>query len=361
MTPLESMTAALLAWYAGHKRDLPWRRTTNPYHIWVSEVMLQQTRVETVIPYYSRFLERFPTIRALADASLDSVLVLWEGLGYYGRARHLHAAAQRVCTLHGGVLPSDQEALLALPGIGAYTAGAILSIAFGQRTVAVDGNVVRVICRLFDYAQDPSRVAGKRAIREMAEKLLGSAQPGEFNQALMELGATLCVSRAPLCDACPLAPQCLARCNQTQYLRPIPKARAPVPEKALAAALIVARERILIVHRRPQGLLGGLWDLPMAEVEPPGSEGAALAQKLRQQLGISTSVGERLATIRHAYTHFKIVVAVYRCTSQGEPRPQGEWDRFHWLAADEREAFGLTGVTVKILAKVPWPGSGLLL
>jgi A/G-specific adenine glycosylase len=361
LTSLDRMADALLAWYVGHKRDLPWRRTTDPYHIWVSEIMLQQTQVQTVIPYYLRFLDRFPSISALAEASLDSVLAVWEGLGYYGRARNLHAAASQVCALYGGALPSDREALLALPGIGAYTAGAILSIAFGQRTVAVDGNVVRVLCRLFDYAEDPTKAAGKRTIRGLAENLLGSAPPGEFNQALMELGATVCVPRAPLCDACPLAPHCRARRNGTQYLRPIPKMRPPVPEKVLAAALLVAGERVLVVRRRPQGLLGGLWDLPMAEVEPPASDGAALAQKLAQQLGIAIRMGERLATVKHAYTHFKVSVAVYRCTFSGEPSPQGEWDRFHWLAADEQEAFGLTGVTVKILAKAPWPGSGLLL
>jgi A/G-specific adenine glycosylase len=258
------------------------------------------------------------------------------------------------------VLPADQDALRALPGIGEYTAGAILSIAFGQPVAAVDGNVVRVICRLFNYGQDPSKATGKRAIRSWAQGLLPARQPGMLNQALMELGATLCVPREPLCNECPVQAHCLSRRHGVQHLRPITKKRAPVPEKRLAAALILAGERVLIVRRRPQGLLGGLWDLPMAEIEPLGGQ-AALVEKLAEQLGIALEMGEQLATVKHAYTHFRVVVAVHACTSRGEPRPQGEWDRFHWLAPDELAAFGLTGVTVKILSRVPWPGSGLLL
>ena len=257
----KAITANLLSWYEENRRDLPWRRTGDPYAIWVAEVMLQQTQVTTVIPYYERFLRRFPTVQALARANLDDVLALWQGLGYYARARNLHEAARIVVQKHGGELPQECEALRDLPGIGAYTSAALASIAFGQDVPAIDANVVRVLCRLFDYAGDPRKAAGKRALRRHAEALLPQGWAGDYNQAMMELGATLC-TKAPTCEACPLRCFCEAYAKGLQAVRPVSRRRQEVPHRRFVSAFIEVGGRLLIVRRVPEGLLGGLWELP---------------------------------------------------------------------------------------------------
>jgi len=357
-----AIAAALLDWYAARRRDLPWRRTEDPYRIWVAEVMLQQTQVATVIPYYERFLARFPTVRALAEASLDQVLALWEGLGYYSRARNLHAAARVVCEKHSGQMPPQRDELLALPGIGDYTAGAILSIAFGQDVAAIDGNTVRVLCRLFDYDQDPARAAGKRALRGYAEAILPRGRAREFNQALMELGSTLCLPRAPLCGECPLSAPCRARALGVQQERPIPKERAPAPHRQWVASFIERDGCLLVVRRAPRGLLGGLWELPGGEVALEEPRAAALAHHLRSKLGVEADVGEHLATVQHAYSHFRLSVHVFRCQIVGEAALlTKEWDSLHWLSHDELSDYALTGVTTKVLRAVPRAGGGPLL
>ena len=365
MVSQSAIPSDLLAWYSIRQRDLPWRHTGDPYAIWVSEIMLQQTQVITVIPYYHRFMERFPSVCALSRASLDQVLALWEGLGYYGRARNLHRAAQVVCSRHGGLLPADRGALIALPGIGDYTAGAILSIAYGQREPAIDGNVVRVICRLYDLASDPRTASGKRAIAALVESLLPTESSGQFNQALMELGATTCLPKAPLCSECPLQEACLARQRGVQLLRPAPKKRAPVPVRPMVAALIIRNERVLIVRRRPKGLLGGLWELPGGQVTEPDRPSAGLSTVLADGGGLRLEIGAHVASVKHAYTHFRVVVDAYACEMVGECVADrialafGEWDGCHWLAPHDLVDYGLTGVTTKILAKAPWPGADL--
>ena len=358
----EVLARALLTWYAANRRDLPWRRTEDPYRIWVSEIMLQQTQVATVVPYYERFLARFPTVCALAEAPLDELLALWQGLGYYSRARNLHAAASIVCAEHGGQVPSERGALLSLPGIGEYTAGAILSIAYHADAPAVDGNVTRVLCRLFDYAQDPAKLAGRKALRAYATALIPSGHAGELNQAMMELGATLCVAKVPDCVRCPVASLCLARERGTQAQRPLPRARPAIPRRQFAVALVIREGRVLIVRRVPRGLLGGMWELPGGIVAADGERETALSRLLLSRLQVHTTVGEHVATIQHAYTHFSLTAHVYRCALEGKLVPTGgTWDSHHWLAYQETERFGLTGVTTKILAIVPWEGSSLLL
>ena len=346
----QTMVAALLRWYAAGHRDLPWRRTRDPYAIWVSEIMLQQTQVTTVIPYYERFLVRFPTVAALAGAPLDEVLALWQGLGYYARARSLHAAARGVCEIYGGLIPRERAALRALPGVGDYTAGAILSIAFGLDEVAIDGNVVRVLCRLFDVAEDPARSATRTLLRRHAQGLLPSGQAGDYNQAMMELGATICLPKAPQCLLCPLAPYCRARELGVQEQRPLPRVRAQVPHRTFAAAVCARERRLLLVRRRPRGLLGGLWEFPQGEVPPGQDEPRALQQALAAGLGMQIEVQSPVTVVEHGYTHFSLTVTAYRCLVQGEPTPSGEWDRCHWLSPDERDAYGLTGVATRILA-----------
>ena len=356
-----AIATALLSWYDAERRTLPWRGMRDAYAIWVSEIMLQQTQVATVIPYYERFMARFPTVQALAAATLDEVLALWQGLGYYSRARNLHAAARIICSQHDGALPVDLKALRSLPGIGAYTAAALASIAYGQDVAAVDANVIRVICRLYDYDGDPKTGVGRRFVQAQAQALLPLGKAGDFNQAMMDLGASICLAQAPACRQCPLRSHCLAMAAGTQALRPVATPRARPPLRAMAAALIVRNDRVLIVRRRPTGLLGGLWELPACTVPPDEPAPVALAQSFAADLGLLAIVGAPLATVRHAYTHLRLQVRVFACTAQGEPVPAGEWDAYHWLAADERAGYGLSRLTTKILARVPWPGSGLLL
>jgi len=355
------MSEKLLAWYRAARRDLPWRQTHDPYRIWVSEIMLQQTQVATVIPYYARFLERFPTIMALAEASLDDLLAIWQGLGYYRRARAMHRAARQIVQEYDGQLPSDAKQLRALPGIGDYTAGALLSIAFGQDVPAIDGNVVRVICRLFDVADDPTHAAGKRIIVSHDRALLPVGQAGDFNQAMMELGALVCLPREPLCHTCPLRQDCQALARDTVNQRPLKRERAPVPHKTLAALIVKRHDRILLLHRVPQGLLGGLWELPGREYEPVQNK-HALSDKLGEMLGVEFRLGAELGTIEHAYTHFGVTVHVFAANIEGAPAATGEtWDDQLWLIPEELSKIGITGVTSKILAKMPWPGSNKLL
>lgn len=262
---------ALLAHYDRTRRDLPWRGETDPYRIWVSEIMLQQTRVETVIPYYRLWLERFPDVAALADAEVDEVLLAWQGLGYYRRARALHAGAALVREKHGGAMPHTVEGLRALPGVGEYTAGAVASIAYGEAVPAVDGNVKRVFSRLFDEAKP-----GVAWLRGTAGALVDPDRPGDWNQALMDLGATLCTPRSPSCDACPLGEMCRARAAGTQEERPAPAPRKTVPSTTFATAVVVTGDgRALVVRRDEGGLLGGLWAFPDMPLDGEGVSDAA--------------------------------------------------------------------------------------
>ncbi len=348
-----ALSQALLSWYERAQRDLPWRHTRDPYRIWVSEIMLQQTQVSTAIPYYERFLKTFPTVRALADAELDEVLALWQGLGYYARARNLHRTAERIVNEHGGTMPGDEKALRALPGIGSYTSAAILSIAFGRDAAAIDGNVVRVLCRLFDYDGDPTRAAAKRQIRAYSETLLPPGSAGVYNQAMMELGATVCLPRDPKCGICPLSRFCLARERGVQLMRPIRHKAPPTPLRHVAAAYCLRGSEILFVRREPQGLLGGLWELPGATIEPQANPPAVLRDYLEQHLG-GVTVADVLATISHAYSHFRVRVTAYRVEMIGRPNPTAPWDRALFVPPDDLAAYGLTGVTIKILRALGW-------
>lgn len=296
----------LLAFFDARHRDLPWRRDRHdPYRVWVAEVMLQQTRADAVIPYYRAWLERFPNLAALADAELDDVLRLWQGLGYYARARNLHRAARIVRERYGGELPRDVEALRALPGVGHYTAGAVASIAFGLPAPAVDGNARRVLARLLDLPY-PSPAE----LRALAAALVDPQRPGEFNQALMELGATLCSPRAPACERCPVEPLCAARAAGTVLERPAPRPRAPLPVVEIGVAVLVnLHQRVLVVRRPESGLLAGLWEFPGEALrDGEGANQAARRAAARLPLRLR-SRGRELEPVRHQFSHFK---AVYR-------------------------------------------------
>ncbi len=345
---LRRLQERLLAWYRSVARDLPWRRTRDPYAIWVSEVMLQQTQVARVIPFYERWMARFPTVVHLAEASLDEVLKLWEGLGYYARARKLHEAARLVVERHGGRLPCSPEALMALPGIGPYTAGAIASIAFGRRAVALDGNGRRVLARLVALEEPINTPRGERLLRELAERLLPEDDAGTWNQALMELGATVCRPRAPACGHCPWHDECAARLQGRQHELPRRAPRRPRPHYRVAAGLIWNGHGELLIARRPEDkMLGGLWEFPGGKCRPGEPLDACLKRELREELGIEVDVSEQAARVEHGYSHFSITLYAFHCRhTGGEPQALqvAEWrwarpealGRFAWSAADRK-------------------------
>lgn len=311
------LARALLEWFDGRQRDVPWRGEQDPYPILVAEVMAQQTRLETVIPFHRRFLERFPDVEALAEADEDEVLRLWEGLGYYARARNLRRAARVVVAEYGGRLPEEPVDLRRLPGVGPYTAGAVASVAFGRPEPAIDGNARRVLSRLHDLAApSPSSLEGlgRALLRESVPP-----RPGDINQALMDLGSAVCTPRRPRCPDCPLAPQCLARRRGTVARRPAPRTRARLPDRFEAAAVIRRDGRILVRRRPAEGLLGGLWDFPSAPVVPPLSAAAALSAALAGTFDLHCRIGPEIRSLSHRFSHFRL-----RLTVRGASWLEGE-------------------------------------
>ncbi len=329
---LSQITARTLRWYKDHKRDLPWRHTQNPYFIWVAEVMLQQTRVETVIPYYHHFLEQFPTVEVLAGASLQDVLKVWENMGYYGRARHLQAAAREIVNEKGGAIPRTWDELMRLPGIGVYTAGAILSFAFAERVPAVDGNVRRVLCRLFLIQEPLDRAQTERHIFELAASLVPEKNPGAFNQGLMDIGAAICSSRSPSCSSCPLGRLCLAFAEGVQADLPVRRRPRPPPHKEMTAGIIYDRRgRVLIVERPPSGLLGGLWKFPGGEKRPGETTPKALRRTIKEETGLKVLVREPIAKIEHRYTHFRMTLLAHRCSPRNANSGRPISQRIQWV------------------------------
>ncbi len=332
----------LLTWFDAHRRELPWRETRDPYAIWISEIMLQQTQVASVVDYYNRFLKRFPTAEKLAAADLDTVLKLWEGLGYYRRARNLHKAAKLITRRHAGQLPPTAAALRKLPGIGPYTAGAIASIAFGAAEPVVDGNVQRVLCRLCRIDQPPKQPATQQRLWQLAGQLVPDERPGDFNQSIMELGAMICRPRNPACQACPLAPLCLARKASLQNDLPRRTPGKTLPHHTIVAGVISRRDGRILIDRRPQeGLLGGLWEFPGGKVEPGETLGDALRREVREEVGLTIDVGEKLCVVEHAYSHFRITMHVFLARQKtGRARPLA-CDAVKWVTRSNlrRHAF----------------------
>jgi A/G-specific adenine glycosylase len=320
------LVSHLLDWIRIARRDFPWRRRRDPYAVWIAEVMLQQTQAATVVPYFERWLARFPDLPALAVAPLDDVLKVWEGLGYYGRARNLHRMAGRVMAEHGGQIPGDKRALLALPGIGRYTAGALLSLAFGQAEPVLDGNVRRVLCRVCDIAADPAEAATERQLWEIATALVIAApagMAGDLNEALMELGATICTPGKPACAACPVADLCLAHARGVAAARPAVKPKPPAPHHVTVAGVIQdAAGAYLLIQRPAAGLLGGLWGFPGGILREDETLDAGLRRTVQEQIGVEVLPGEPVTRMKHAYTHFRITLHALRGQLvAGEPRP----------------------------------------
>jgi A/G-specific adenine glycosylase len=333
----------LLGWYARNRRDLPWRRTRDPYRIWVSEVMLQQTTVKTALLYYEPFLQRFPSLQMLAEEPEDEVLAAWSGLGYYHRARNLHRGAQHVAERHGGVFPRTLEAALSVPGVGLYTASAILSIAHGLPLPVVDGNVRRVLARLFALAGPDYRRDGP--FYNLAETLLDREHPGDWNQALMELGATVCTPRRPACPACPLRASCRARALGRAEDFPEGRARRAAVGVTVAAALVERDGRVLLV-KRPEGrLLGRMWEVPQTRLDAPGPPD--LARELEERYGLRIAPGPLLVRARHAITFRRIVLEGYRARLHG--RPPTDPERFLWVSPREVASLPVSSMTRKLL------------
>lgn len=329
---LPSLQHKLLNWYHLNKRTLPWRGHPDPYAVWVSEIMLQQTRVETVIPYFERWMRLFPTPRALAESSEQDVLNAWEGLGYYSRARNLHKAAKIITEKFNGELPRDLDQLRQLPGIGRYTLGAIASIAFNMSVPALDGNVKRVYARVFDIAEPVDSPKGEKILWDLAEKHLPKSDAGDYNQALMDLGATICIPKNPRCLICPLMKICNARRNGMQSERPVKLPKKDVPHHIHAAGVIVRRGKVLLAKRPSQGLLGGMWEFPNGRVIDDPREGLTDALKTGYNLRLRRSrrgvhAIEPLGVVHHGYSHFSVSVHVYACELDAMPKA----DNLKWI------------------------------
>lgn len=341
---------ALLTWFEAAHRDLPWRRTGDPYAVWVAEIMLQQTQVRTVAPYFERFMGRFPTVEVLAAADVDSVLKAWEGLGYYSRARNLHVSAQQIVREYGGRLPETREALLGLKGIGEYTAGAILSIAFERCEPVLDGNVARVLCRMMPIRQNPKLPRTRKRLWAIAHRLVQGRAPGDLNQAMMELGATVCTPRKPRCEGCPVRGFCRAYARGEQEKLPVRTEGKPVPHQAAAVAIVLKKGKLLIARRKSQGLLGGLWELPGGKHEPGETYAETAVRETKEELGITVAVERALPAVRHAYSHFTVTLHPFVCRHvSGRGQALG-CDAFKWIGLGEIEEYAFPAANHKIFA-----------
>jgi A/G-specific adenine glycosylase len=334
-----AINAGLLPWFAANKRSMPWRSNRTPYRVWISELMLQQTRVDQATPYFHRFMKRFPSLKSLAEASQEDVLKMWEGLGYYSRARNLHKAARIISTEWKGRFPRTPEEIQSLPGIGSYTTAAIGSLAFNLDLAVLDGNVIRVLSRLFAYTTDSRSVTAKKELQQLADDLLVKGKAGDFNEAMMELGATVCLPRKPKCDECPMTTVCLGHQSGRPTDYPVKAPKKKVPHIIVGAAVVInSKGRILVAQRHAEDMLGGLWEFPGGKQESGETIQQCIARELKEELGIAVEVGEFLTTVKHAYSHFTMEMHTYFARiKSGRPRPIDCQD-FQWLeTADLRK------------------------
>lgn len=308
----------LLAWYDKSQRPLPWRKDHAPYQIWISEIMLQQTRVQTALPYYQRWMARFPDVAAVAEASEDEILKHWEGLGYYSRARNIHATARALMERFDGTLPRSSRTLLSLPGIGSYTAGAIMSLAFNEDTPAVDGNVERVFARVFNIDTPVKEKPGADLIREIAREILPKGDARRFNQALMDLGALVCTPGTPECQRCPIRDSCLSLRRGVVEKRPVRGEKKRSTAIEVAVGVLLRGDRIFIQKRPASGLMPNLWEFPGGKIEAGETPEEALVRELREELGVQVRPLEKIALIRHSYTSFRVALHAYYCTLRDE-------------------------------------------
>ncbi len=353
----KSLAESLLAWWDANRQNYPWRRTKDPYAIWVSEIMLQQTQVTTVIPYFERWLQKFPDVQTLAAAPLANVLKMWQGLGYYSRARNIHAAAQMVVDEFDGRLPQTAADLLQLKGIGRYTAGAVASIAFNEPVPVLDGNIIRLFSRLTDLAADVTLTATKKRLWQLAAVLVPAVRPGDYNQALMELGQQICLPVKPRCRLCPLAAFCLAHQRGTQLERPVRPPRKNIPHYDVVAGIIWQKDfkaadgehRFLIAQRPLDGLLGGLWEFPGGKQEDGETLAQALQREIQEELALEIQVGAQLTAVKHAYTHFRITLHAFFATRiAGQPQHVGVADHA-WVTLQDLDDYAFAVTDLKII------------
>ena len=351
---MNRLASKLLDWYHANKRTLPWRGHPSAYAVWVSEIMLQQTRVEAVIPYFERWMRLFPTVQVLASASEQAVLNAWEGLGYYSRARNLHKAAKIVVEEYHGEIPRDLDELRKLPGIGRYTLGAIASIAFGMDVSALDGNIKRVYARIFDVDLPVDSSAGENLLWKLADRHLPKGHAGDYNQALMDLGATICVPKNPRCLVCPVMRLCKARQNGTQNERPVKMPKKDVPHHVNAAAVIMQRGRVLLAQRPSQGLLGGMWEFPNGRVKNDPAAGLPKALKTGYNLRVILKQGqsprkkEELGVVQHGYSHFHVTVHVFRCELLSMP----EETNLKWVSLNKLQDYPMGKIDRQIATMI---------
>lgn len=342
----------LVAWFHAHQRRMPWRDQPEPYRVWVSEVMLQQTQVDTVIPYFSRFIARFPDVRTLAAADLQQVLKLWEGLGYYSRARNLHAAATRVCEKFNATLPDTYEGLQELPGIGPYIAAAIASIAFGRPVPVVDGNVLRVFARFWGIEADIRDPRTRTTLFDRLTPMIAMCDPSAFNQAMMELGALICSPKSPKCGQCPLKADCMAAATGRTLELPFKSRKAPVPHHEIAVGVVWRDGKVLIARRKENQMLGGLWEFPGGKIKPKEGAAEAVVRELREETGLAVRPLHKYCTVRHAYTHFKITLHAYACEAASGLAVARESDEVRWVTPTELQDYPFPTANRKVIAMI---------
>ncbi len=345
------IASALLRWYAAHARDLPWRSQSSPYRVWISEIMLQQTRVDAVVPFYERWMRLFPDVQTLAAASERDVLIAWEGLGYYARARNLRGAAKLIVSRYSGRLPDRLEELRSLPGVGRYTAAAIASMAFGVDEPVLDGNVRRVLARYFDLRLPADSGAGLKRLWLLARQHLPPGRAADYNQALMDLGATVCLPRNPHCSRCPLRKSCSALRLGTVDRRPILRLKRPTPLYHVGTAVVMRRGRVLLAHRSSKGLLAGLWEFPNARLKQVAKGGAlsyTFATALKHSYGLHVRPDGLLCELNHAYTHFRVHVEAHSCHLL-PPIPSRRLD---WVPLDELPSYPMGKVDRQVAREI---------
>jgi A/G-specific adenine glycosylase len=351
-TTRNQLVNALLKWFAKHKRTLPWRETSDPYRIWISEVMLQQTQVATVIPFYERFLKQFPDVAALAAAPDSALMKAWEGLGYYARARNLRAAAQTIVREHGGKLPVSMDALLKLPGFGPYTAAAVASIAFGADSAAVDGNVIRVLARVFAIDADVRQMATRRRLQQIADELVPAGRAGSFNEAMMELGALVCRPKQPVCQECPLQPVCRAYQENRVNDLPVKSRKPPIPHREIAIGVVHRKGKVLIALRPAEGLLGNLWEFPGGKRDEGESLAECCRREIQEETSLDVQVRDTFAIVPHAYTHFRITIYAFHCRYiSGKAQPHTS-QAIRWVTLDELDDYAFPKANKEIIAKL---------
>ncbi len=348
----------LTEWYQENQRLMPWRGTRDPYRIWISEIMLQQTQVATVTDYYNRFVQQFPTVKALADSGIHDVLKAWEGMGYYARARNLHRAARDIVERYESRIPDNLNDLLSLPGIGEYTAGAILSIAYGKKAPVLDGNVVRVLVRLFHITDDVTKPESRRVLWQISEQILPDRNVGNFNQALMELGALVCRPKHPSCLKCPVRGFCEANRLSLQEELPVRRPKKKTPHYHVTAGIIWKHGYFLITLRPPKGLLGGLWEFPGGKQEPEEDLAACLKREIKEELDIEIEVRDYLLAVRHAYSHFRITLHVFHCDYVSGRIKCRACDDYKWIKPEDLGRFAFPAADRKVIAKLKTDSRG---